>query len=226
MTQAAAILKFYEKLKPDFLLPPHVEVLNPFDYEDSWKTTRAFYQKFYSDEEPRYMIFGINPGRFGGGVTGIPFTDPIRLGEDCGIPNNFKKQAELSSDYVYQVIRAYGGATDFYRKFFITAMSPLGFTANGVNLNYYDDKILLNEIKPFIIKCIRTQQKLIPSFDTAFCLGEGTNYKIFSKLNEQEKFFRHIIPLPHPRWIMQYRRKTKDEFVQRYVDTLMNPVAP
>ena len=225
MTQAAAILKFYKSLKPDFRLPPAVEVMNPFESEDSWKVTEAFYKKFYSDTAPRYMIFGINPGRFGGGVTGIPFTDPIRLSEDCGIPNEFKRKAELSSEYVYEVVRAYGGAETFYKKFFVTAVSPLGFTANGINLNYYDDKKLLLDIEPFIIRTAREQLQLIPSYPVAFCLGEGTNYKIFSKLNAREKFFEHIIPLPHPRWIMQYRRKTKNEFVKKYVDLLMNPVA-
>ncbi len=39
----------------------------------------------------RYLILGINPGRFGGGITGIPFTDPIRLQNICGIENDFQK---------------------------------------------------------------------------------------------------------------------------------------
>ena len=47
--------------------------------------------------------------------------------------------------------------------------------------------------------------------DVAFSLGKGTNYKFLKKLNEDHQFFDKVIPLPHPRWIMQYRRKSKEE---------------
>jgi hypothetical protein len=43
------------------------------------KICSSFYQKYYADNKKRSLIIGINPGRFGAGVTGIPFTDPIRL---------------------------------------------------------------------------------------------------------------------------------------------------
>lgn len=219
-TQSYAILKFYRSLQPGFLLPEGVHMMNPFADAVSWPITEAFYHKFYDDTHPRKFIFGINPGRFGGGVTGIPFTDPIRLERACGIINDFAKKAELSSEFVYAVIEAYGGATSFYHDFFITALSPLGFTKNGVNLNYYDDKELLKASEPFIVDCIRQQQEMMPSGDTCFCLGEGTNYKIFNRLNEKHHFFKHIMPLPHPRWVMQYRRKRIGEFIQLYVDRL------
>lgn len=218
--QAVAILKFYKNLNPNFDLPKDVAIMNPFTDATAWKLTKAFYEKFYSDLRPRQFIFGINPGRFGGGVTGIPFTDPIRLQQDCGIDNDLSKKAELSSQFVYQVVHAYGGPAAFYGDFFVTALSPLGFTKNGINLNYYDDKELIRDCEPFIIECIRTQIKTMPSSDVCFCLGEGANYKYFSKLNAKHEFFKEIIPLPHPRWVMQYRRKRVDEFVQLYVDKL------
>lgn len=221
LTQSYAILDFYKKLKPDFDLPQGVEVMNPFTGGVSWQLTAEFYNKFYGDTRPRQLIFGINPGRFGGGVTGVPFTDPIRLENECGIKNDFAKKAELSSLFVYAVIEAYGGVEKFYGDFLITALSPLGFTKNGLNLNYYDDKELLKDSKPFIIDCIRKQLKAISTnTDFCFCLGEGTNYKIFKKLNEEHGFFKEIIPLPHPRWVMQYRRKRVGEFVEGYVRKL------
>ena len=219
-TQADAILEFYKKLDPKFHLGESIEIMNPFQATEAWAFAELFYKKFYNDMHPRIFIFGINPGRFGGGITGIPFTDPIRLENECGIKNGFRKIAELSSIFVYEVVKAYGGADKFYRDFFITALSPLGFTKNGTNLNYYDDKQLLKNSETFIIECIRQQQSRIYSFDSCFCLGEGTNYKIFTKLNEKYHFFKEIIPLPHPRWIMQYRRKKIDEFVSVYVEKL------
>lgn len=221
LTQSYAILNFYKSLKPDFVVPKGVHIMNPFTDKTSWELTTAFYNKFYGDARPRHFIFGINPGRFGGGVTGIPFTDPIRLENECGIKNDLAKKPELSSLFVYAVIEAWGGVKKFYGDFFITALSPLGFTKDGLNLNYYDDKELLKDSKPFIIDCIRRQLKTIATDrDYCFCLGEGTNYKIFRQLNEEQGFFKEIIPLSHPRWVMQYRRKRVGEFVEVYVEKL------
>ena len=224
-TQADSILQFYEQLNPTFTLGKDIEIMNPFQNEDSWKMVHSFYMKFYSDVHPRIFIFGINPGRFGGGVTGIPFTDPIRLENVCGIKNDFRKLPELSSVFVYEIIREYGGPEKFYHDFFISALSPLGFTKNGINLNYYDDKLLLKNSEDFIVECIQEQQRQISGSMVSFCLGEGTNFKIFKKLNEKHQFFSDIIPLPHPRWIMQYRRKRMDEFVKYYVDKLRSVTA-
>src|SRR5690242_4013145 len=95
LTQSYAILEFYQKLSLKFPLPAGVEVMNPFADKDSWPITSLFYNKFYNDTSRRVFIFGINPGRFGGGITGIPFTDPIRLETVCGISNSFQKKAEL-----------------------------------------------------------------------------------------------------------------------------------
>ncbi|MBO9202305.1 MULTISPECIES: uracil-DNA glycosylase family protein [Niastella] len=221
LTQSYAILEFYKNLKPALTLPAGVAIMNPFSDAVALQLAETFYNKFYKDHHPRKFIFGINPGRFGAGVTGVPFTDPIRLKEICGIESDLPKKAELSSLFVYDVIAAYGGPEAFYYDFYITALSPLGFTKDGVNLNYYDDKELLKDSEPFILKCIREQLDTIATTrDVCYCLGEGTNYKIFQKLNAKHQFFKEIIPLPHPRWVMQYRRKKIDEFVKVYVEKL------
>jgi hypothetical protein len=39
-------------------------------------------------------------------------------------------------------------------------------------------------------------------------------------LNNEHKWFGEIIPLPHPRFILQYRRKQKDEFIHQYLSVL------
>ena len=221
ITQSYAILKFCKSLSPNMKLPRGVAIMNPFTDAVSWQLAETFYNKFYSDHHPRKFIFGINPGRFGAGITGVPFTDPIRLKEVCGIDNDLQKKAELSSLFIYAVIDAYGGPKAFYHDFFFTALSPLGFTKNGVNLNYYDDKELLKDSEPYIIDCINRQLKTIATTtDVCYCLGEGTNYKIFQRLNDKHHFFKQIVPLPHPRWVMQYRRKKVDEFVKVYVEKL------
>ena len=105
-TQAAAILHFYRNLRPRFPLGEGIGMMNPYKDPAARAVATQFYEKFYADNRPRAFIFGINPGRHGAGVTGVPFTDPIRLVEKCGIPNDWKQQAELSSQFVYAVIDA------------------------------------------------------------------------------------------------------------------------
>jgi hypothetical protein len=225
-TQAEAILHFYDHLRPRFPLQEGVSIMNPFEDPTARKIAGRFYEKFYGDDQPRVYLVGINPGRFGAGVTGVPFTDPLRLQEKCGIPNDWKKQPELSSQFIYEVIDAFGGVGEFYSRFFFTAMFPLAFIQGGKNLNYYDDKKLLKTCEPFIVDCMRRQQATIPTFPTCFCLGEGENYKQFSRINQQHGFFKEIIPLSHPRWVMQYRRKKMKEYTDLYVRKLKGEPTP
>lgn len=168
------------------------------------------------------MLVGINPGRFGGGVTGIPFTDPVRLQRDCGIPNECVKKQELSSVFMYEMISALGGPGHFYGKFYITAISPLGFVKEGKNLNYYDDKNLRKDITPFVVDCMERQLAFGLERDTAFCIGEGENLKFFRQLNNQFRWFGEIVGLPHPRFIMQYKLKQKGHYIQLYQEKLQS----
>ncbi len=184
------------------------------------RVLELFYEKFYSDQEPRIGLFGINPGRFGAGVTGIPFTDPIRLAQECGIDNEFPRKQELSSLFVYEVIRAWGGAEAFYRHFYITSLSPLGFLRSGKNYNYYDDRVLRQAVEPYIIDHLREQIGLGVHPGVALCLGRGKNSTVMEKLNDKYGFFGEIRPLPHPRWVMQYRRKRMSEYVDLYLEEL------
>lgn len=211
------ILDFLFNLQFPFDLPSGVEVMNPFLDEETARIVSIFYKKFYNDHNPRYCLIGINPGRFGGGITGIPFTDPIRLEKECGIENNWSRKQELSSVFVYDMINAFGGPEAFYNKFYFTAVSPLGFVRGGKNLNYYDDKILAERIVPFAVECFRMQIASGLHTSVAFCLGEGTNYKFLSKLNMTYKLFDKIVPLSHPRFIMQYKLKTKDDYIKKYL---------
>ena len=121
------ILHFLFNLQLPFKLPNAVEVLNVHGNAEVKKACTAFYNKFYCDNNQRHLLLGINPGRFGGGVTGIPFTDSIRLQNACGIENDFQKKQELSSAFIYEMIDAFGGPEKFYTRFYISAVSPLGF---------------------------------------------------------------------------------------------------
>ena len=224
MTFADHILRFTKDLSFPFQLPDEIEVMNPFIDNYTMKVCKTFYEKYYSDQNKRVMIIGINPGRFGGGVTGIPFTDPIRLQNNCGIENEWLQRQELSSLFIYEVINSFGGTNAFYKKFYITAVSPLGFTRHNKNLNYYDDKNLEKDIKSFVVDCMNKQLQFGIDRTAAYCLGDGKNYKYLFKLNEEQKFFKKIIALSHPRFIMQYKLKKKNEYIKLYLRHLKNGV--
>src|SRR5258708_2233560 len=123
-TQAEAILHFYRNLRPAFDMADGISLMNPYKNPATWAVAKQFYEKFYRDDEQRAFIFGINPGRHGAGLTGVPFTDPLRLEEKCGIPNEWKKQAELSSQFVYAMIDGYGGVGGFFFAFFSYSVQP------------------------------------------------------------------------------------------------------
>ncbi len=213
MNFAERTLNFYKQLRIDIPLPESIEVLNPYNSPETLVACENFYRKFYSDNRKRRLILGINPGRYGAGVTGIPFTDPIQLEKACGIANSFEKKPELSSQFIYRLIENMGGAEPFYKHYYIGAVSPLGFVKNGKNFNYYDDKKLERSLKPFIVKSLVQQVALGTGTEKCYCLGNGKNFAYLQRLNAELKLFGEIVPLPHPRWVMQYRRKQLEHYL-------------
>ena len=212
------ILEFLFNLRLPFKLPNKIEALDVHKIPEVRDACIEFYKKFYHDDHARYLLIGINPGRFGGGITGIPFTDPVRLQNDCDIKNDFQKKQELSSVFIYDMINAYGGVEKFYHNYYISAISPLGFVKDGKNLNYYDDKILKQRIEPFVIDCINKQLSWGIIRDVCFCIGEGENLKYLQQLNNKYQWFKEIKPVSHPRFIMQYKLKQKQTYIQQYLD--------
>jgi hypothetical protein len=216
---------FNRSLHLDAPLPPNIDVLNPFrEGKMALPCADAFYDKYYNDNKMRWPILGINPGRFGGGLTGVPFTDFKRLQLVCGIDTHGTSSHEPSSEFIYRMIAAMGGADAFYKQFYINSVCPLGFIihkGNGkwVNYNYYDDKALYAAVKPFIIQSIQQQIALGLYTEECFCLGKK-NTAYLSILNDEFHFFKTITELPHPRFIVQYKRKQIDSFVDLYVEKL------
>ena len=220
MSFAQNVLKFFDQLNSYPEVPAGVKVLNPYNEKAVKKVARNFYEKYYNDSKERYLLIGINPGRFGAGLTGIPFTDPIRLKTICQIDNSFDPKPELSSKFIYELIARMDGPARFYGRYYFSSVSPLGFTKDGKNLNYYDIKSLQEGWQGFMINNLRKQLALGCSSKKAFILGRGKNFQYMQKLNEYSQLFDSLIELPHPRWVMQYRLKRVDEFLQEYVTKL------
>ncbi len=225
MTQTFAqkIIQFNRSLDFTGTLPTGFNIMNPFREDPkALACSEAFYLKYYNAAGQRHLILGINPGRLGAGLTGIPFTDPKRLIDVCKIPFGGKLEHEPSSVYVYEVIAAYGGPEAFYQDFYINSVCPLGFTTMSpkgkvVNVNYYDDKALAEAVTPFILHNIQAQIDLGVATDKCYCFGTGKNFQFLDRLNQPHRFFGKVIPLEHPRFIMQYRVKTKGAYIEQYL---------
>ena len=222
-TLAERIIAFNRTLDFKGELPLGINIMNPFKGNgDILAVSSIFYRKYYIDNNPRHLILGINPGRFGAGVTGIPFTDTKRLTNDCGLSYSGKETHEPSSVFVYEVIEAYGGVEKFYHDFYINSISPLGFTisdekGNEKNYNYYDSKELTEKMFPFMVDNIYKQIALGIKTDVCFCFGTGKNEKFLRLLNDKYGFFKSIVALEHPRFVMQYKSKSKQEFIDKYI---------
>jgi len=223
---AEKVIAFCSELGYSGELPAGISIMNPFrENPEVLSVISAFYRKYYSDNRPRRIILGINPGRFGAGATGIPFTDTVRLKEKCGLSIPGIKTHETSSVFIYEMIDRYGGPEKFYIDYFISSVSPLGFTKTAlsgkeVNYNYYDSRELSEAILDFTVESINKQLLFGIDREICFCLGTGKNFRFLSKLNSEYHFFKRIEPLEHPRFIMQYRSKQKNFYLERYIEKL------
>lgn len=223
MTFAEKVIQFNRNIDLTVTLPENIRVMNPFrENKEALEISSKFYQKYYNDHNQRRLILGINPGRFGAGVTGIPFTDTKRLEEKCGIKLNDITTHETSSVFVYDVIEQFGGVEKFYSRFYINSISPLGFVKTNdkgkeVNFNYYDSKALQDIVAPFIIESLKTQIDFGVDRSIVYSFGAGKNLKFLQQINQEYGFFDQILPLEHPRYIMQYKLKKKALFVDKYI---------
>lgn len=201
-------------------LPSGVEVRNSYHDPAVRAILQAFANKFYTADAPRVGIFGINPGRFGGGRTGVAFTDPVALAS-YGISHALPRQRrELSSEFVYKFIEALGGPAEFYRHFFLSSVYPLELTREGKNYNYYDAPALTKALWDDMRRSLTEQtQQLKLRRDVAVSLGRR-NGEFLRKINLELGLFDRIEILDHPRFLMQYRRKSLAKNVARYVEVL------
>lgn len=224
MSFAQRAISFYENLREPANLPPGVSALNPYRTPEVQRIGREFYGTFFNDDQPRVYVLGINPGRFGAGVTGISFTTPQNLKRYCGIDNNLPPSPELSSRFIYQVVEAFGGAASFYSHFFLSALYPLALVKDGrnagpVNYNFYDDRATTEALWPAITDSVRQQLQFGARRDVAICLGRK-NEQFLKRLNAENGFFERVLTLDHPRYILQYKSKATDNYINQYINTL------
>ncbi len=230
LTFADKVIDFNRHLAYTGELPEGFEVMNPFrDNPETMRVMEEFYHKYYDDSEQRRFIIGINPGRNGAGVTGVPFTDTKRLESACGITMKTANTHEVSSVFLYDMIEAYGGTARFYKDFYINSPFPLAIirrTNGGTwrNANYYDDPALFEAVKGFMIDSLKLH--IVLGLDTCevFVLGKK-NADFIGRLNDKEKLFEKLTVLEHPRFIQQYRSKEKQLYIDKYLQAF-SPICP
>lgn len=219
MSFSTKAIKYFTNLKSPIRIIEGISAINPYESDEVKSKLKQFFIKYYNDNNERLFIIGINPGRFGGGLTGISFTDPVALKEYCGIDNNLGDRKELSSKFIYQMIELYGGAESFYSNIFISALYPFAIIKNDKNYNYYDEKSLAEKLKKEIISNMKLQIEFGARRDRVILLGKK-NADYFSSINKEYNFFKSIVVLEHPRYIMQYKLKHIHTYLKKYIDSI------
>lgn len=227
-TIAQKILAFNDALKSASInLPEKYRLINPFagaNQQQIAQIIHRFYHRYYHDDKRRFMILGSSPARRGTALTGVPFEDVNHLQKDTGISIDAFGANKRSSSFLYEVMEEYGGRQNFYKQFYMSFVCPLGIEkinlkGNWINCNYYENAVLKKCLYLFIVDSLRRQIDFNIDTSVCFCIGSGENFKFLSNINNEYHFFDTIVPLEHPRFIMQYNADRKEEFIQKHVNT-------
>ena len=126
---------------------PDIEIIEKDEDEDALKNQILFDEKYYHEGFPKIVLCGINPGRKGAGVTGVPFVDMATLAErlsDNKISFNGSGK-EQSAQYFNEIVNHEEfGAKKFYKHFYVTNFSWVGFIekinnpTKIINHNYHE----------------------------------------------------------------------------------------
>ena len=121
----------------------------------------------------------------------------------------------------------YGGIDKFYSDFFLVFVCPLGIVNinnknNEVNVNYYENRKLQSYLNDFIKKSLDELIKIGINREVCYCIGSGENYQYLLKLNEENHYFKRIVALEHPRYIMQYNKDKTAFYMNKYLNELNN----
>lgn len=219
MKTSQAFFRYLTSLDPKLGLSKGYSVIYPYSDPEVKRVLKVFCDSFYSDEKERVLMLGINPGRFGAGVTGVPFTDPVALDAACGIANEFDKRSELSSAFIHEMIKTIGGPRVFYNKVLLSSVCPLGFLHGTKNCNYYDAPMLIKKTKDLIRDSLKRHMKMNVRRDKVIILGKK-NASFLLGLDSISNVFKDFIVLDHPRYIMQYRSQLKSDYIRDYIQAI------
>ena len=209
---------FYEIFKEKYcenLKSRNVKILS--DFLDNKGNIIEFHKIYVEPNSPKVVICGINPGRNGAGLTGIPFIDFASLSKM--LPDIKENDWEPSAKFFFSVIQKFE-IEAFYRNFHVTNISWFGFSRidKQKNVNYFE-KDISTEIAIYLIdKFVEEMEHINP--DYIIPLSKPVLYELES-LKKQNKIRAKIgIRLNHPSWVTTYCSNDLSTWRQKYVDTL------
>jgi hypothetical protein len=182
--------KYIDSGQIDILLKnTEITILNEF--LDNWESIKAFNNEFYGENLPKTVLCGINPGKNGAGKTGLPFIDFTSLSK---LLNNVNRQdTERSAQFFYDVVQELG-VDDFYKTFYVTNISWVGYIKGNKNLNYYDLPLLA---KKFVYEMFMHEMNIVSPTTIISLSGavKGTVDELFNDSSVETN-----LQLPHPNY--------------------------
>lgn len=187
------------------------------DFLNNKDNIEKYYDKYVDFDSDKIVLCGLNPGRFGAGLTGVPFIDFKSLSK---MLSNIKKDdGESSAQFFFELVKKFG-IEKFYKICYVTNISKFGYSkkSSAKNVNYPK---LPNSAQDWLFKRFIEEMNLIKpkviiplSDDVAKTLkvltqAQQLDYKIAPKLN-------------HPAWVMTYKKKDKNLWLQKYYETIMS----
>jgi len=202
--------EFYEIFNTRFskeLEDLNISILS--DFCKNKEVISEFYRLYIESNKPKIVICGINPGRFGAGKTGIPFLDFYSLSKIFpnmnGIP---KEKPEKSANFIFSIIEQFG-INNFFKQFYLTNISCIGFYNKKTkqNVNYYalPLKIQLFLFENFSKEINYIEPKII------IPLGKEVEKNLINDLKHEQIINTEIgTCLPHP----STKYAKKDDYIK------------
>ncbi len=184
-----------------------IEILS--DFLDNEINIRKFYVKYVENNNPKIVLCGINPGRFGAGKTGVSFLDFQSLQKI--LPNISRNDHEKSGSFFYGVIEEIG-VDKFYKNVYVTNLSCVGFQnlKTKKNMNYYQ---ICSKIQYELFDNFIKEMNIIKP-DIIIPLSQWVNWDLDNLKKENRLDFEIGKRLNHP----AYSKVTKES----YIDFLNN----
>jgi hypothetical protein len=167
-----------------------------------------FHKKYIEPNSPKIVMCGINPGRLGAGVTGIPFIDTLSLSKL--VPNINNPKSEKSAKFFFSIIEEIG-VNEFYKNVHVTNMSWFGFynIDTGKNVNYNSLPVEIQNV--LIEKFVEEMDFIKPTL--IIPISDVVNWELLYNLKPKNRLNAEIgHRLFHPAYRLVVRKT--------YIDTL------
>ena len=210
------VLAFYDALVAFEWASADIALLSPVSASARREALATFCRSFYNDNSRRVFWLGINPSRVRNTSTGVPYTDGYALENYCNIHNDFSKSRELTADFFYRFVAAFGGPERFFSRHYAGAAFPLSVLRKDRYCNWYDSG--LPETIASSVPDLIEKQVEMGSNGVLVVIGSGHNAKHLIRINTETNLFRKVLVVEHPRYIAQYKSKE----IMRYVDKYCN----